>query len=540
MSSSTHDQPTALRDRVRHSLDRQPQLRPMLFPFGFLITPATVHVPLEGFPFYGRWHRTEVGSYAIHHHPDQPVFVVNGETRALFLIGHAYDPVAMIADEVELLRAMRDAREVSMGDHIEALNRLTGIFVTGVVEGDELTLYSDAVGMQTVFYGSLDGVPHVTSHAALVGSLYDLESTEYVKRLTNYRFYPLFGRALPGDLSPYAELRRLVPNHLAMWSNGKFTVSRFFPVAPQNISSDEDHYREAVRSATQIMQNSMALIAQKWNMPAISLTGGCDSQTTLACVAPNYDRFRYFSYVSTPEEEVDANAAKAIAEHLGLDHELFRIPIDEIRQREDFEAISGVLELNFGDIGNVRPSEVAKRIILRESDIDIEVKSWNSEVVRAAYHKRFSKRSFPKSPTARYLTTLYKVFLNDRQLARMTDQVFEDYLERYYTNEVFDRMAWWDLVYWELGVGLLRGAVITSDHRVSFDIEIPYNNRLLLQTLLTTPLAARIVDQPHRDIRELANPEINKLGVSVVNVKHTKRRARFERAYLEVHSRLPF
>lgn len=524
---------------VRRSLDEKPHLRPMLFPFGFLITLQQDEFDADTFPFYGAWTRDECGGYQVLIHPDQKIYKLQRGDICHFLIGHAYDPFLMLSDEQEILRELADGLETGVASHVEALNRLTGVFALGYVEGGMLRVFGDPTGMQTVYYGHVEATPYVVSHAALVGVLKGLSPSDYVQRLTSYRFYHLFGSALPGDLSPYDALRRLVPNHVLSVTGGACDVKRFFPVdGSKGIDSDAD-YRALIERATKILCNSMALIATKWSKPALSLTGGCDSQTTLASVVGHYDDLRYFSYISSPEEEVDAKAAQRICAELGLEHELIRVPIDDVEAQADFDDISGILELSYGNIGRMNPREVAKRMTLRSSDIEVEIKSWASEIGRCYYHKRFSKSSFPKRPTPRYLTTLYKVFVSDRGLVRSTDQVFEDYLLRYMGADVVERSSWVDLFFWEFRVGAWNGAVITGEHRFSFEIEVPYNNRMLLAALLSTPVAARVADVPHRDIRGLANPRINELGISVVNVKHTKVRSYAERVYLELHSRLP-
>ena len=85
-----------------------------------------------------------------------------------------------------------------------------------------------------------------------------------------------------------------------------------------------------------------------------------------------------------------------------------------------------------------------------------------------------------------------------------------------------------------------NGTVITGEQHISYDITIPYNNRRLLQCLLSTPLEKRAADVPHRDIMAKMNKQIAECGIAVVNVKHTDNRAKMERLYLEVASRLPF
>lgn len=540
MRNETSGLASDLATRVKIAVDAKPDLREMLFPFGFLVTSKHFLVPLDGFPFYGRWREDVIGRYRFLIHPEQKLYRLAHGDVTHFLIGHAYDPFAMVSEEPEILEGLAAAHVEGPDQYLHALNKLTGIFVVGHVSGEEILVVCDAMAMQTAFYGQHLGATYVASHSSIIGELCKLEKSAYIQRLVSYRFYHLFGKTLPTDLSPYEGIRRLLPNHQLRLTPSSSALDRIFPLSPLPRADSRADYEQTIAVATRILKASMALVAQKWGKPAISLTGGCDSQTTLTAAEGQYDRFRYFSYVSSPEEQVDAEAAKGICTALGLPHEVITVPVDEIAKRDDFKAICAILELNHGDIGPVSKQETAKRIVLRESSIGVEVKSWVSEVARAYFHKRFSKRILPKRPTARYLTTLYKVFAHDRGLVRQTDSAFQDYLDIHASDGVLERVDWWDLAYWECNGGAGNGFAITGVHRFSFAIDIPYNNRLLLQTLLAAPLAARIEDQVHRDIRELANPEINQLGVNVVNVKHTRARSYAERAYLEVHSRLPF
>ncbi len=284
----------------------------------------------------------------------------------------------------------------------------------------------------------------------------------------------------------------------------------------------------------------MDIIYKKWNVSAISMTGGVDSKTTLSCTKNSYDNYKYFSYISNDEEKVDALAANKIAEKLGLNHEIHVIS----KKNNDFpeyEDIKKIIEINSGNIGKSNENDIRKRIhYLNNKNFDVEVKSWVSEIGRAYYYKRFLKKRFPKKPRPRYLTTLYKVFVNKRKLVKQTNEIFKNYMDKYLTKDVMNKINWVDLFFWEFRVGSWNRLVITGEHKISFDVTIPYNNRTLLTQFLSIPVEKRIKDIPHKDIMKKANPQVAEMNISVTNVKHTKNRARLERLYLEVHSRLPF
>jgi len=361
-----------------------------------------------------------------------------------------------------------------------------------------------------------------------------LEQSPYVKRLIQYRFYHLFGYSLPGDLSPYTEFKRLVPNHSLCMTDHTCIVQRFYPFEDWTELTEKYTAENRIEIISEILQNSMQLIPQKWSKPAISLTGGCDSKTTLACAAGYYDKYQYFSYISQESERVDAEGAHRICEKLGLKHSIYQIPA-ETCDKEEAELVRDIISANQGNIGKLPAHELQKRIFLSElDDFDVEVKSWVSEIGRAYYHKRFNKKTFPAKPTPHYLTALYKFFVHDRKLIQDTDRIFERYIQEYLISDQLKGWNWMDLLFWEFRVSSWNGLVITGEHRYSFDITIPYNNRVLLELLLTVPVEMRIQDTLYKQVRDKMNPAVDGAGVAITNLKHTSNRAKMERLYLEL------
>ena len=93
---------------------------------------------------------------------------------------------------------------------------------------------------------------------------------------------------------------------------------------------------------------------------------------------------------------------------------------------------------------------------------------------------------------------------------------------------------------WETRYGGWGGLKITAEHRISYDITIPYNNRLLMELFLRLPLEKRIADIPHYDVIRKMNPMIDRLGITVTNYNETERRMHCERIYYLVNTHLPF
>jgi len=523
---------------LKNTLNKRVDLQKYLYTRGFLITDSKLDIHKEGYPFYGNWHFQKVKKYKIGVHEDLKLFILEKSEISFFLIGHAYNPFTMDYLENSILETLAEAYMNSEEEYVKLLNDLTGVFTAGFISNQGIKLFGDAAGIQTTYYGIHDSKLYVSSHSELLGDVCNLEKDEYVKELIQYKYYKLFGRYLPGDISPYKNFKRLIPNFSVEYNSERFNIARFYPTYKIE-SCSEENYSELINKAALILSNNMKLIHKKWDNPAISLTGGCDSKTTLACTKGEYENYNYFSYISNDSEEVDAIAAKKICDKLGLQHKTYMIPINN-SEFDDYDIYEQILEQNCGNIGKNNNNDIRKRIFFNNNDdFDVEVKSWVSEIGRAYYHKRFDKRSFPKKVTSRYLTTLYKVFLHNRKLVRQTDKIFEEFLKKYYTDQDFQNVPWYDLLFWEFRVGSWNSLVITGEHRMSFDITIPYNNRRLLELLLSTSIEKRIHDIPHKDIMRASNKEIADIGISVTNVKHTNKRAKMERIYLEVHSRMP-
>lgn len=524
---------------MKSLVNQKKELRELLFPRGFLMTNDTC-VDGDGYPFYGMWNRSEHFGYTFFVHPKQKIFAVKNGSAGAVLIGHAFDPVSaehVYSEEILLQNALQYFQE-SEQSFTAYFNRWTGLFVLFIFDANGFRIYGDAAGMYTVFYGTHNGRAYCASHTKLLGDICALPFDPYIERLIHYKFYALFGKALPGDLSPYKAFKRLIPNHFVQCCNEMWRTVRFFPTADNALCRLS--YEDVAEHAAKILSESMRLIYQKWNRCAISLTGGCDSKTTLSCTNGVYDKYTYFSYISSDSEAVDAEAASQICKMLKLPHKIYRIS-EADADFEDIPALKEILEYNSGCIGASNANDIRKRaFFLKQDDFDVEVKSWVSEIARAYYHKRFAKSDFPQVLTPRYATALYKVFLHDRKLIRETDRVFADYLQQYYTAEDFERIPWYDLFFWEFRMSSWNGLVITGEQQISYDIAIPYNNRILLQLMLSVPVEKRIEDALHKDIMRRMNPSISDCGISVVNVKHTEKRAKLERLYLGISARRRF
>ena len=511
-------------------LNKNQRLRDKIFSRGFIFTTGNIND--QEYPFYGEWNNHYIKGAHLLTHPKTPVSIYDGTKTTWILIGHAYNPISELSDEKNILNELDNADD----NVFEVINQLTGIFTIIWINGMKICFAGDATCMQSTFYTVHNKETYISSHTNLIGDLLSLKWDEYVKRLVQYRLFGLFGNSLPGDLTQFSNVKRAVPNFYYEIDNALIKEKRFF--TPQKLSLSN---QEIVEMVSHLLSKNMELIAKKWNKPAISLTGGCDSKTTLSCTKNLYDKFSYFSYISSDEEELDAKGAQIICDKIGLEHKTFVISQND-ENFPDIEDIRTILLWNNGGIRKNNRNDVRKRAFFANSfEFDIEVKSWASEIGRAYYSKRFNgRKNFGKEPTPKKCTTMYKIFLHNRKLVKSTEKVFEEYLNKYFQQHEEAPIEWQEQFFWEFRVPSWNGLVITAEHRYSFDITIPYNNRYILQYLLSASIDDRINDAIYNQIRAYMNPEIDNTGVSVTNTKHTKNRAKIENLYYSIHTKIPF
>jgi len=134
---------------------------------------------------------------------------------------------------------------------------------------------------------------------------------------------------------------------------------------------------------------------------------------------------------------------------------------------------------------------------------------------------------------------MHKVYVG-KYLIKETDNVFAEYLRKYYDKKTFDNLSWLELYFWEFAWSGGEGIFLTTEHRVSYDITIPFNNRKYVELMLTVPLEKRKVDDIPIDLITYMEPRIAETGITVHDISHTNFRAFVVRNYLEIFSKIRF
>ena len=232
------------KSKLAELLKPHKDLQKYLFVRGFLLTDRD-DLNLNEFPFYGNWTREAIGNkYFAYVHCMQKVTLIENNDNIFFLFGHAYNPFTMQYDEKVVLE--RIAQSYGTDEYQNCVDEITGLFVLGVVKNDgEVEFLVDPAGIQSACYGVIDGNFYVTSHPQLIGDICNLTMGELVKELVDYKwYYRIMGPYLPADMTPFNEVKRIVPNTGYTYKSVKISHKRFYPLRDLSECKNEQEYKD--------------------------------------------------------------------------------------------------------------------------------------------------------------------------------------------------------------------------------------------------------------------------------------------------------
>lgn len=513
---------------LREKLDGDEKLRNFLFRRGYVITNRN-NLDLNAYPFYNNWTTQKINDYfQVYLHREQHFYRVEQEGKIAVLIGHAYNPYTMQISESDILNDCISAYDHGKADFFEKISELSGIHLIALFDEDSIIFVQDCCAMQSCYYGKCGSNIYFTSNIAIVEDVDSPKEDLFSQKLIHSRSYRHGSKYLPGDRTVYDGFCRLGPNVYLEYSKKGFHIDRFYPIAEHKVVEETD--LSVVETIADMLQKSVSLCAQKWKKPAISLSGGMDSRTTLSSAKEDYKRFYYYSFHSKPQEVTDAHAAHSICEAIGEPHTIYPIA-DNNADCEDFELYQAIITRNSGGVSCPRDNEIRKYIFLSTLEgFDVELKSWASEIGRAFWGRRYGLR-LPEKLTARHLSIFQTRYFGSPGLLRKSDRAYGEYMKKsHFVYPMFNYEAT-DIFYWEYRFGSWGTIVTTGQNIFNFEVTMPMNNRKIMDMFLWYPHEFRRTDGVHRAIIETNDKRLNKAGNNVHNDYMNKKRLLLERVY---------
>ncbi len=517
----------AEKEKMIKLMGEYPQYRELLFARGYLIT-DDADIDYSQYPFLGNWTGYSFGEYKISVNAKQTCYIYSENDLKIAIIGHAYNPFNMKYNEEEILGELCSEYIKSEDSFFDKVSELTGVHLIAVNENGRLKLLQDCAGLKSCYYAKINDKVYISSCSQLIADLNDLEMDEFVRRLVNSRCYNIGNRHLPGDLTPYNEVKRLGPNTYLKYENG-FDVIRFYPTRPHAEIKTQEEFDNGIKNIYEILHKNIELATKKWKNPAISLTGGTDSKTTLSCANGLYDKFFYFSFHCKPSEVIDATAAHEICENIGVEHTIYPI-VENNDDVKDFDILRQILEHNTSYFKRTADNEVRKYIFLMNLDkYDVELKSWSSEIARVFFERKY-RIKMPALLSERHYSIFQTRYFGEKGLLKKSDAIYREFLKKTKLNKVQFNFENTDLAYWEVRMGAW-GTSVVSSFDFCHNVTMPFNNRKLIEMFLCFPRDARKTDAVHKEVIKFANKKIHDMSVEIRNKYFKSYRIWLEKIY---------
>lgn len=514
-------------DEIRNRLDQDPEYREILFRRGYLFTDRKLD-DTSKFPFYGQWKEFSAGKYWLYVHSAQTVYSYEEGSVRVILVGHAYNPFDMQYKEDRLCQDLLQAGKNGKAAYFDKVSELTGMHMIFHIDGDAVTATQDACSLTGCYFGKIGGNMYISEHPQLIADLLSLKMDPMVEKLIQTKCYNIGNRHLPGNLTPYSELKRLGANTCLCYTDD-FKIQRFYPVMPHPEFDTEEKQKQAVEEIGRLIHNGIECCTKKWDKKAISLTGGTDSKTTLSCASGLYDQFSYFSFYSKPQELVDAEGAKKLCSQLGLEHTFYPIP-EKNEDIKDFDFLKKLLQHNTNYIVNLADNEIRKYIFLRQLNAyDIELKSWASEVARVFFERKYQLK-MPQQLHERHGSIFQTRYFGHPGLLKWSDRAYYRFLREIGLEKPLYNYEHTDLFYWEIRMGCW-GVTVTSSQQVYHRVTMPMNNRRILELFLSFPHEMRKTDSVHKQVMKCMEPKVVEAEVEIQNLYFHSYRIWMEKLY---------
>lgn len=451
------------------------------------------------------------GNYVIHAHPLLPVTRATTGEAEIVLLGFFVDPLKPDKEEHSILQ------EILAHPSVENLTRLvhglTGRFLLFFSSGSSVLVLADACGLRQLHYcPDRKGRIWCFTQPDLVRDTLGLEVNPEARDFWNHGSTLSDGCWWPGDTSLYTGVRRLLPNHYLDLENG--TPNRFWPSSPLPSMP----YTECRDMAANLLRGSIAGALGRAPL-ALPITAGIDSRLLLAAARPFLEKIKFYTmrYANMPEEHEDLSVARRLASIAKLSWSVLPCPA---AMTPDFE------DLYQKNCIGAHPvwGAIAQGLFDYYPHGRWCVKGNASEISRCMYY--LYGRPIPR----RRLTGSMFCNLYNMEGSAFAAAHFQEWISGACPACDLSGIILTDLFKWEEVMGSWQASSQLEWDTVMETIT-PYNNRLLLETMLSVPDHHRRgpVFEFHRDlIRHMwpellslpFNPDQARLSVKMKNAAH--------------------
>ncbi|MGO4526452.1 hypothetical protein AB4097_16510 [Microvirga sp. 2MCAF35] len=440
--------------------------------------------------------------------PDYHCYTVASQESFLILIGHCIDLRAPASQEPDAARTLLHA---ALHDGVETMlaasDHIIGRYTVICYSRGTWTVFNDACATRSTYFA--EDADLIASHSTLIGRALGREARKELFRHFRY--------GLPGNVSPVAGVR-VVPANFSLDLRSK-KLTRFWPIKRRV----ERTIEELISPLEDVLTRTADAVALRWT-PALSLTAGIDSRTTLAAFS-HIPSTVPFTYYRGPDDATDIDIASMLCRSARFEHRPLAV-VNRSDAPSIYAAADAMVDYKHFDEASAIYFEAFA------GGNYIHVRSNLAEIGRAFW------RRHPVMPTRFGADNWIDVATHqDRQgeplrqeaMRYMQDEMaaFID-LAGYDLSDPFNPSLLgydaWDLVYWEHRMSTWHAQVLMGSD-FAFDTQVIFNSRTVLDLLMSAPLKDRakaalfhqFIDRKRPDFSSIPiNPRPSKRGVEAL------------------------
>ncbi|GAB2671368.1 hypothetical protein ACFQWB_13560 [Paenibacillus thermoaerophilus] len=427
-----------------------PYADPYLYRRQFLAGPRFCSLP--------GWTRTTVdATFRITSHPDLEVHQAARGGVSLTLLGFICDPSSHLSDSRTILEKLAAEAE-TFERLLAALGPYGGRWIVIWKKAGAIRLAHDPFGMRSVCYAKRSGIVWCASTPFLLGAVLGLHPREQGNAGLAGN-----GGIRPGDETEYPEVRQLLPNHALNVRNGE--TARYWPACALEPLPPE----AAAEKAAMLLQGTLLAAAARRPL-MLPVTSGWSSRLLLAASRPlvRYVKYYYAARRDFDDNDPDLVVPRMLAARLG-----FRLDRLACGMKPE-EAYVYYRNRNNGPGASDREEAVAYGHF-RSSQGRLNVTGAGGKLVREPYLKIRSELSIGQLAERSGFGSVPGAL-----------EAFGRWAQG--AGEASDRsgIPLELLFYWEMD-GIRRAASSTARLDIAVEEIAPFNNRLLLETMLAVP-----------------------------------------------------
>ena len=432
-----------------------------LFCRGFILTDKKIESPKGDWEFFSFQYSNK--AFNLWYDSKNKLSIKSNGDKFCLILGYAMDTIDWHMEIDIICNNLLLNLCKSLNSFYDYLDTLNGRFVIFFGYENKVVVLNDATAMRSVYYYEKECI--ISSHYEMIADL------TKEKHHSFFEFYNKIQKnkpwTLPGDLTPYNNIKILVANHELNLNTLK--IRRFFPKENhKEISLDE-----ALIILPNHLKNQMETLV-KYQTPLISITSGRDSKLTLSATKDIKDKCVYFTFVNDNPNILDYNQKNRLddfnySKYISKVYNLNFKPLILNGKIFNNKELSKILKINH--YHQHIPSAILDYIDKLPKGIHVQ-----SNLIEIIRDLTYVYPRPPKNNTPQEIMSGWMMYWSIRHEIK---DIINDFWERNQWDDIFDyeRVR---LFYWEHRMSTWNNAATLLENDCAFDTYMLLNCRKLL------------------------------------------------------------